>query len=98
MAVFATRFAAPPARSTVRGLWIVAQDHVGLYQSLRHAYRESDTIAVVLDRQLGERRRAVQPVPGERRRRDRRKPVNPADDVRLRGYVIFRPYERRPHD
>ncbi len=98
MPVLATRNAAPPGRPTVRGLWIVARDHIGLYESLQHAYRESDTIAVVLDRRLGERRRGAQPVPGERRSRDRRKPMTLADDVRLRGYVVVRPYERRPHD
>ena len=88
----------PPQGPAACGLWIVAREQVNLYESLQYAYRDSDTITVCLDRRQGDRRLAVQPVPEERRRRGRRRPPSVAQDLHLWGYVLVRPYPRRPHD
>src|SRR5512143_870886 len=69
-----------PARSPVRGLWIVARGQVSLYEALQYAYRESEKIAVFLDRREGDRRQSARPVPAERRRNDRRSPPSSTDD------------------
>jgi hypothetical protein len=87
-----TRDYTPPPGPAACGLWIVARDQVSLYESLRHAYRDSWKIAVLLDRRQGDRRWAVQPVPEERRRRGRRRLPSLAHDLHLWGYVLVRPY------
>ena len=87
-----------PTRPPVRGLLIVAQDQGDLYDCLQHAYSDSETITVLLDRRGGERRRRVQPVAGERRRTERRSLLSLADDLRFQQYVLVRPHSRRPHD
>jgi hypothetical protein len=85
-------------RPTVRGLLIVARDQGDLYDCLRHAYSDSETVTVILDRRQGERRRALEPARGERRRWDRRSPLSIADDLRFQQYMLVRPHYRRPHD
>lgn len=96
----ATRDRIPSARPTVCGLWIVARDQVNLCESLQYAYRESEKIAVFLDRREGERRRSARPVPKERRRRARRNPlsITDTDDLRRWEYLFARPQARHPHD
>src|SRR5512139_3457130 len=69
-----------PARSPVRGLWIVARGQISLYEALQYAYRESEKIDVFLDRREGDRRRSARPMAAERRRRDRRNPPSSTDD------------------
>lgn len=93
MAVPTNGLSTSPARPTVRGLLIVARDQGDLYDCLQHAYGDSETITVLLDR-----RRAVQPMMGERRRGERRSPLSIADDLRFQQYVLVRPHSRRPHD
>jgi hypothetical protein len=87
-----------PARSPVRGLWIVARGQVSLYEALQYAYRESEKIAVFLDRREGERRQSARPVPAERRRNDRRSPPSSTDDLCRWEYVLVRPRARLPRD
>jgi hypothetical protein len=88
----------PAARPTVRGLLIVARDQGDLYEALQDAYGDSETITVLVDRRLGDRRRSGEPVPGERRRRERRGLPNIDHDLRCQQYVLVRPHARRPHD
>jgi hypothetical protein len=85
-------------RLAVRGLLIVARDQADLYDCLQHAYGDSEEVTVLFDRRQAERRRTVRPMPGERRRIDRRKPPSLAEDLRFQQYVLVRPHDRRPHD
>jgi hypothetical protein len=87
-----------PARSPVRGLWIVGRGQISLYEALQYAYRESENIDVFLDRREGDRRRSARPVPAERRRRDRRSTPSSTDDLCRWKYVLVRPRARRPRD
>jgi len=98
MAIPAKRSRTPPTRPAVRGLLIVARDRVDLYETLQHAYGDSETLTVLLDRRQGERRRSVQPVAGYRRRGERRSLLSIADDLRVQQYVLVRPHYRRPRD
>jgi len=87
-----------PTRPPVRSLLIVARDQGDLYDCLQHAYADSETITVLVDRRQGERRRRVQPVAGERRYGDRRSLPSLEHDLRFQQYVLVRPHYRRPHD
>ncbi len=87
-----------PAPPATRSLLIVARDQGDLYDCLRHAYGDSETLTVFLDRRQGERRRAGQSVLAERRRSERRSPLSLAEDLRFQQYVLVRPHYRRPHD
>jgi ribosomal protein S18 acetylase RimI-like enzyme len=53
-------------------LYVVARDRPWLYERLRHEFAHAADIEVVLDRRVGERRRAASPIPAERRQADRR--------------------------
>lgn len=86
------------AKPAVRGLLIVARDHVALYQSLQHAFGDSEEIAVLFDRRRGDRRRGIRAVTGDRRRSDRRCLSHIGEDPRTRQYVLVRPRYRRPSD
>jgi len=98
MAVPTNGLSIPTVRPTVRGLLIVARDQADLYESLQYAYGDSETITVLLDRRLAERRRAAQPMLAERRHGELRSPLSIADDLRFQQYVLVRPHYRRPHD
>ena len=91
-------FSARPLRRVERSLLIVARDQRDLYDCLQHAYADSETITVLVDRRQGERRRRVQPVAGERRYGDRRSLPSLEHDLRFQQYVLVRPHYRRPHD
>ena len=98
MAVPTTGLWTSPPRPPVRVLLIVARDRGELYEALRSAYRDSETIPVLLDRRQGERRRSVQPVAGKRRSGERRSLLSLADDLYCQQYVLARPHYRRPRD
>ncbi len=84
-------------RPPVRGLLIVARDQPDLYDCLRHAYGDRETLTVLLDRRQGQRRQSVVPIVGERRR-DRRRPPTITEDLRFQQYVLVRPHYRRPQE
>jgi hypothetical protein len=79
-----------PARADT--LIVLAADQVSLYEFLR-ARQGSDggSVAVVLDRRTGERRRHALPVPEERRQRQRRHEIPEAARALLRvlGFAIL---------
>jgi hypothetical protein len=84
--------------SPMRGLLIVARDQMALYDYLQSAYGDSAELMLILDRRQGDRRRADRPVHDERRRRERRSPPEPNEDLRSQPFVIARPYDRRPRE
>ena len=98
MTVSSNALRTSPTRPPVRGRLIVARDQGDLYDCLQHAYEDSETITVLVDRRQGARRRSVQPVAEERRRGERRSLLSLADDLRFQQYVLVRPHYRRPHD
>lgn len=92
------RVSAAPARPVVQDQLIVARDHVGLCQALQEPFAARGKFTVVVDRRRVDRRRCIQPVLQERRRRERRSLPSVAEDLRLWPYVLVRPYYRRPPD
>jgi hypothetical protein len=88
----------PPIGTVVRSLLIVARDQLEVYSVLQHAFGASEDIAVILDRRREDRRRRGLTVAADRRRTERRGVPRVEEDVRLRHYVLVRPYFRRPHD
>ena len=87
MTVSSNALRTSPTRPPVRGRLIVARDQGDLYDCLQHAYSDSETITVLLDRRRGERRRT-----------ERRSLLSLADDLRFQQYVLVRPHYRRPDD
>ena len=87
-----------PRPPTGPGVLIVARDQTDLYECLQHAYADSETTTVLLDRRRGERRQITQPVAGERRRGERRALLSFAEDLRFQQYVLVRPHARRGRD
>ena len=88
----------PPTQPAVRSLLIVARDQGDLYDCLQHAYGDSETLTVLVDRRQGERRRSAAPVAGERRRTDRRSLLSIEHDLRFQQYLLVRPHYRGPRD
>jgi hypothetical protein len=82
----------------VQGQLIVARDSVGLCQALQEPFAAKGRYTVVVDRRRADRRRCVQPVMKERRRRERRSLPPLAEDLRLSPYVVVRPYYRQALD
>ena len=89
---------APPTRTIVRGLIIVARDQPDLWRALTHEFGQNQEIRVLLDRRQGERRKANQAHAPDRRGADRRSLPRIEDDVRSRQYVLVRPHYRVPRD
>jgi hypothetical protein len=59
-------------------LFVVSRDHHAVYEDLRQAFAESSGMTIVLDRRFAERRRRdVGPPGAERRKRQRREPIDP---------------------
>ena len=54
-------------------LMIVARDRMPLYERLREEFDAEETVDVVLDRRVGDRRRGTQPISAEQRRAERRR-------------------------
>ena len=87
-----------PASRRARPLVIVGRRHVALYDALNRAFGGRGGIPVLLDRRQAERRRAVQSVPEERRRGERRCFPRIDDRRPLPRDVLVHPHHRRPHD
>lgn len=56
----------------VRYLFMVFQDQPELLAQLRHDFSHDDTVEVLMDRRVGQRRRGIEPAERERRRGERR--------------------------
>lgn len=73
-------------------MFIVARGHVALYHALDRAFGGPGGIPVLFDRRRAERRQAVQAVPAEQRRGERRSFPRIEDDLRWRC-VLVRPLD-----
>ena len=60
----------------VRCLYIVSRDKTALYEKLKHDFAEDREVEVVLDRRSAQRRQQVSEHKPERRRADRRLPLD----------------------
>ena len=67
-------------------LFVVARDHVHLYEYMKQEFA-NEPVTVVLDRRQGERRHEDLPHAGERRQADRRAAVDAA--LRRSGFVVI---------
>lgn len=74
-----------------RLLYILAPGNDRLYQEIVGTFGDTDAVHVVVDRRLGERRRAVitEPV-GERRRADRRQRATVDSALQTVGWALVR--------
>jgi hypothetical protein len=72
----------------MRYLFIISRNHPWLYTDLLERFRDDANVEVILDRRVSERRTAAVPGQGEKRKKDRRRPVSPNDDLRVRSYYI----------
>jgi hypothetical protein len=75
----------------VRYLYVVSREHQWLYRYLVERFQDDPDVDVVLDRRLGERRTepSAPPVERERRRSERRRPISPDDNLRVRSHYII---------
>lgn len=76
------------APANPRHLIIVAAGRVKLYDHLRRAFAGNDAVQVLLDRRVGERRRATQSRGPERRQSDRRVTPAIADQLKAIGWAV----------
>lgn len=77
------------ARATMRLLFIVSRSRGPLYESLRRTFEADDSVQVVLDRRVAERRRRRRgPRTTERRRGERRAQREIDRQLRARGYAV----------
>jgi hypothetical protein len=76
-------------RQSARQLVIVARNRVKLYQYMRRAFQGNESVRVLLDQRVGERRRSSGAAPtAERRRGDRRQGFHVDDLLRALGWAI----------
>jgi len=74
----------------IQQLIVVAPDREHLYKFFQRAFVGNQTIRVVLDRRVAERRRRSEPREPERRRRERRSPRTTNGLLRVIGWTIVR--------
>lgn len=72
----------------IRQLLIVARNRGHLYQHLQRAFAENETVHVLLNRRVVERRERSAPRQTERRQGDRRSPLKVDGLLRQIGYAI----------
>ncbi len=74
-------------------LFVVSREAVKRYQDLKRAFSDQESVEVILDRRVGERRRPSAP-PSEpnsnRRRTDRRSRPDVDSDLGSLGYSVVR--------
>lgn len=81
-----------------RALIIVDRGQEDLRQALVRTIGSCATVQILPDRRYGERRQRDYWHAPERRRGDRRHVPTPAEDPRLRRYVVARPWDRAPRN
>ena len=74
----------------VRQIIIVAPNHEHLYRLFNRAFAENETVRVILNRRVAERRRHPEPHESERRKDNRRSPVTIDELLRVVGWTIVR--------
>ena len=97
----ARRSSAFPSDATpckVCALIIVDRGQADLRQALVRTIGSCATVQILPDRRYGERRQRDHWQAPERRRGDRRHVPAPAEDPRLRRYVVARPRDRAPRN
>ncbi len=78
-----------PSRRIWRLLFIVGQNRRALHDSLRRTFAGDDTVQVLFDRRVTERRRGKgRKRPTERRARERRLGREVERQIRARGYAV----------
>jgi hypothetical protein len=74
-----------------RLVFIVARGEQRLHEEIRHSFAEIDSLPVIVDRRLGERRRCSLPRPeADRRRGDRRVQPDLDEQICCLGWVCTR--------
>lgn len=69
-------------------LYVVAREEGDLFASLHRAFADESSVAVVLDRRLGERRQRRDVQATDRRRRDRRA-LDVTGELSGRGWALI---------
>jgi hypothetical protein len=73
----------------MRHFFIVSREHSWLHAHLRERFQDDPDVGVILDRRVAERRRtAADATPGDRRKRERRRPLSQDEDLRERSHYI----------
>jgi hypothetical protein len=75
----------------VRHVFVLSRDHPWspwLHDYLLERFQHDARVDVVIDRRLSERRALGKQVTRERRRTERRRPLGPDDDLRVRSHYI----------
>lgn len=75
-------------KRNIRLLYVVARGRLGLYDYLRQHFAAEEEVQVILDRRRRERRRSLQPNEPDRRRGDRRHQRETDNYLRSLGYMI----------
>lgn len=75
---------------TVRYLFVVSRGDPWLYRHLVERFENDPNVDVILDRRIGERRRAPKKSTDapDRRRGERRRPVGAEEDLQVRSHYI----------
>ena len=76
------------AHATPRHLLIVTRSEPRVYEYVKRTFAGEHTVEVILDRRLGERRRASASPAAERRRADRRSSPSIRDRLRSPGWAV----------
>lgn len=76
------------AHPTPRHLLIVARSEPTVYEYVKRTFAGEDSVEVIMDRRLGERRRASASAAVERRRADRRSAPPIHDRLRSPGWAV----------
>ena len=75
----------------VRHVYVLSREHPWspwLYDYLLQRFENDTGVDVVIDRRLSERRAFGGQVARERRKTERRRPLGPEDDLRVRSHYI----------
>ena len=74
----------------VRHLFIVSRDHPWLFAHLQERFVDDPNVEVILDRRVVDRRAARSTLERDHdlRKRDRRREIPAADDLRVRSHYI----------
>jgi hypothetical protein len=72
-----------------RNVFVVSRRHPDLYEYLRERFASDQAVEVILDRRIGQRRRARRPPDTERRRADRRSRPEVEAELETRSHAII---------